>query len=118
MFSRKRIRDKYVSWRKLFLQNWSLFKASRIGLVGLGIMIAFIIIAFLAPFMGLRDPLYWLAPPAGPNTGGGGGTREQVGSTWRRRTRFSPSTPATTASRSGDASHSRRTPGSPPTPSS
>ena len=62
MFSRKRIRDKYVSWRKLFLQNWSLFKASRIGLVGLGIMIAFIIIAFLAPFMGLRDPLYWLAP--------------------------------------------------------
>ena len=62
MFSRKRIHDKYVSWRKLFLQNWSLFKASRIGLVGLGIMVAFIIIAFAAPFMGLRDPLYWLAP--------------------------------------------------------
>ncbi len=62
MFSRKRIHDKYVSWRKLFLQNWVLFKASRIGLVGLGIMVAFIIIALLAPFMGLRDPLYWLAP--------------------------------------------------------
>src|SRR6266511_2069397 len=64
MFSRKRFHDKYVSWRKLFLQNWSLFKASRIGVVGLAIMVAFLLIAMAVPYMGLRDPLYWLAPEA------------------------------------------------------
>ncbi len=62
MFSKRRLHDKYVSYRKLFGQNWALFKASRIGLVGLGIMIAFLIVAAAVPFMGLRDPLYWLAP--------------------------------------------------------
>ena len=62
MLSRRRFRDKYDSWKKLFLQNWTLFKASRIGVVGLAIMIAFLLIAFTVPFIGLRDPLYWLAP--------------------------------------------------------
>src|SRR2546428_1157008 len=64
MFSRRRLHDKYVSWKKLFLQNWTLFRASRIGVVGLAIMIAFLIIALAVPLMGLRDPLYWLAPEA------------------------------------------------------
>src|SRR6267378_5605942 len=62
MFSRRRLSDKYQSWRKLFAQNWSLFRASRIGVVGLAIMIAFLLVAVAVPFMGLRDPLYWLAP--------------------------------------------------------
>ncbi len=62
MVSKRRLHDKYVSWRKLFASNWSLFKASRIGLVGLAIMIGFIIVALAVPFMGLRDPLYWTAP--------------------------------------------------------
>src|SRR2546426_9448312 len=62
MFSRRRLHDKYVSWKKLFLQNWTLFRASRIGVVGLAIMIAFLIVALAVPYMGLRDPLYWLAP--------------------------------------------------------
>ena len=62
MVSSRRIQDKYNSWKKLFLQNWTLFKASRIGVVGLAIMIAFLLIALLVPLMGLRDPLYWLAP--------------------------------------------------------
>src|SRR5207247_9557337 len=62
MLSRRRFRDKYDSWKKLFLQNWTLFKASRIGVVGLAIMIAFLLIAFTVPFIGIRDPLYWLAP--------------------------------------------------------
>ena len=62
MVSTRRIQDKYNSWKKLFLQNWTLFKASRIGVVGLAIMMAFLLIALLVPFMGLRDPLYWLAP--------------------------------------------------------
>ena len=62
MVSRRHLRDKYVSWKKLFLQNWALFKASRIGLVGLAIMLGFVIVAAAVPLMGLRDPLYWLAP--------------------------------------------------------
>src|SRR2546422_1448256 len=68
MFSRRRIQDKYHSWKKLFLQNWTLFKASRIGVVGLAIMIAFLLIALTVPFMGLRDPLYWLAPESDTNS--------------------------------------------------
>src|SRR5437867_13334894 len=62
MFSKRGIRDRYDSWKKLFLQNWTLFKASRIGLVGLAIMIAFLIVAAAVPYLGLRDPLYWIAP--------------------------------------------------------
>jgi peptide/nickel transport system permease protein len=62
MVSTRRLQDKYNSWKKLFLQNWTLFKASRIGVVGLAIMIAFLLVALLVPVMGLRDPLYWLAP--------------------------------------------------------
>ncbi len=58
----KRWKDKLKGWRKLFLQNWALFKASKIGLIGLGIMIFFIVMALAAPFMNLRDPLWWRAP--------------------------------------------------------
>ena len=60
-FSR-RLRERLAVWRRLFLLNWNLFKASRIGVVGLAIMIAFVIIALAAPFMGLRDPIRWTAP--------------------------------------------------------
>ena len=59
---KKRIKNMVIGWRKLFRQNWSLFKASRIGLLGLAIMITFVVIAVAAPFMGLRDPLWWRAP--------------------------------------------------------
>ena len=59
---KKRIKNMVMGWRKLFKQNWTLFKASKIGLLGLGIMIMFLVIAFAAPFMGLRDPLWWRAP--------------------------------------------------------
>jgi len=57
-----RLRNRLQSWRKLLGQNWTLFKASKIGLIGLAIMISFVIIAIAAPFMGLRDPLWWRAP--------------------------------------------------------
>jgi peptide/nickel transport system permease protein len=59
---KKRIKNMVMGWRKLFKQNWTLFKASKIGLLGLFIMITFLVIAFAAPFMGLRDPLWWRAP--------------------------------------------------------
>src|SRR3990170_5759883 len=57
-----RLRERIAVWRRAFLQSWNLFKASRIGVVGLAIMIAFVIIALAAPFMGLRDPIRWTAP--------------------------------------------------------
>jgi len=60
-FSR-RLRERLSVWRRLFLQNWNLFKASRIGVIGLAIMIAFVVLALAAPFMGLRDPIRWTAP--------------------------------------------------------
>lgn len=57
-----RWRDKLRGWKRIFLQNWALFKASKIGLIGLGIMLFFIILALAAPYMGLRDPMWWRAP--------------------------------------------------------
>src|SRR6266571_2493219 len=58
----RRFRERVGVWRRLFLMNWALFKASRIGVIGLAIMVAFLIIALAAPFMGLRDPIRWQAP--------------------------------------------------------
>jgi len=62
MPSARQLREAYHSWKRLFLQNWTLFRASRIGVVGLAIMIAFVLVALAAPYVGLRDPIYWLAP--------------------------------------------------------
>lgn len=58
----RRVREKILVWQRLFSLNWNLFKASRIGVVGLAIMVAFLLIALAAPFMGLRDPIRWTAP--------------------------------------------------------
>src|SRR3989454_6718413 len=62
MPSARQVREAYRSWKRLFLQNWTLFRASRIGVVGLAIMLAFVLVALAAPYVGLRDPIYWLAP--------------------------------------------------------
>jgi len=62
MIKTRRIKERLKTYKKVFLQNWALFRASKIGLLGVGIMIAFFIIAASAPFMGLRDPLNWRAP--------------------------------------------------------
>src|SRR5437867_5138331 len=58
----RRLRERVDVWRRVFFANWNLFKASRIGVVGLAIMVAFVILALAAPFMGLRDPIRWTAP--------------------------------------------------------
>ncbi len=58
----RRLKERVSVWRRLFLQNWGLFKASRIGVIGLAIMIGFVVLALAAPFMGLRDPIRWNAP--------------------------------------------------------
>lgn len=60
----RRLKERLLVWRRLFMQNWTLFKASRIGVLGLAIMIGFVVLALAAPFMGLRDPIRWTAPDA------------------------------------------------------
>src|SRR5207247_8807369 len=48
--------------RRNLTDPWSLLKERRIGVVGIGIMIVFVVLAALAPYLGLRDPIYWRAP--------------------------------------------------------
>jgi len=62
MANRQRMKDRARGYRKLFAQNWTMFRSSRVGVMGLAVMIAFLVVALLAPFMGLRDPIRWTAP--------------------------------------------------------
>jgi len=62
MVSTHRTKESLRAYRKVVVQNWNLFKASRVGVIGLAVMIAFLAMALAAPFMGLRDPVKWLAP--------------------------------------------------------
>ncbi len=55
-------KERLRAYRRNLLSTWALFKESRIGVVGIGIMIVFVILASLAPYLGLRDPIYWRAP--------------------------------------------------------
>ena len=55
-------KERLRAYRRNLLNTWALFKESRIGVVGIGIMIVFLILAALAPYLGLRDPIYWRAP--------------------------------------------------------
>src|SRR5207244_11423682 len=55
-------KERLRAYRRNLENTWALFKESRIGVVGIGIMIVFVILASLAPYLGLRDPIYWLAP--------------------------------------------------------
>lgn len=58
----KRSKERIKEAKFVFKKNWNLFRESRIGLIGLGIMIAFLLLAALTPFMGLKDPVRWIAP--------------------------------------------------------
>src|SRR5437870_7964065 len=55
-------KERLRAYRRTLANTWALFKESRIGVVGIGIMIVFVILAALAPYLGLRDPIYWRAP--------------------------------------------------------
>ncbi|MEE9341015.1 MAG: hypothetical protein V3V21_05065, partial [Thermoplasmata archaeon] len=54
--------EQFRGYYKAFKTNWDLFKASRIGIVGLGILAFFIVIALITPALGLYDPINWRAP--------------------------------------------------------
>ncbi|MFQ6060070.1 MAG: kelch repeat-containing protein [Thermoplasmata archaeon] len=62
MISRKRIYERFRAYRKVFKQNWALFKASKIGIVGIVIVLFFVGMAVITPFLNLRDPINWRAP--------------------------------------------------------
>ncbi|HYV08978.1 MAG TPA: ABC transporter permease subunit [Thermoplasmata archaeon] len=55
-------RERLRAYRRNVANTWGLFKESRIGVVGIGIMIVFVVLAALAPALGLRDPIEWRAP--------------------------------------------------------
>jgi len=56
------VRERFRAYRRNFRTTWVLFKESRIGVAGLGIIVVFSAIAILGPYMGLRDPIFWRAP--------------------------------------------------------
>ncbi|MCK4221860.1 MAG: hypothetical protein KAX25_03235, partial [Dehalococcoidia bacterium] len=62
MATSRQIKEKIRDYRRALKHSWQLFRASRIGLFGLAIMLSFMVIALLSPFMGLRDPMNWWAP--------------------------------------------------------
>ena len=62
MVTSRQLKEKVRDYRRSVKHSWLLFKESRIGLLGLGIMTAFVIMALLSPYMGLRDPMNWWAP--------------------------------------------------------
>ena len=56
------VRERYRAYRRSFANTWALFKESRIGVAGVAIMAAFVILALAAPVLPLRDPIFWRAP--------------------------------------------------------
>ncbi|MEE9236360.1 MAG: ABC transporter permease subunit [Thermoplasmata archaeon] len=56
------IKERFRLYWRGFANAWSLFKQSKIGVAGIAIMIAFVILGVMAPFIGLRDPIHWRAP--------------------------------------------------------
>lgn len=55
-------RERYRAYRRGLANTWSLFKESRIGVAGVAIMLAFVVLAVAAPVLPLRDPIFWRAP--------------------------------------------------------
>ncbi len=62
MVSKKAIKDKYRDTKKIFSKNWKLFKRSKLGILGIIIIVAFVLMAALAPVLTNRDPMKWTAP--------------------------------------------------------
>ena len=60
-----RFKDRYRDFKKVFKENWALFNQSKLGKIGLYIIIFFVIIALAAPLIPYandRDPVLWMAP--------------------------------------------------------
>ncbi len=60
-----RMKDRYRDFKKVFKQNWALFSQSKLGKLGLYIIIFFVLMAIFAPvipYASTRDPVMWMAP--------------------------------------------------------
>jgi len=57
-----RLKEKLRNFWRTFKNNWLLFKESKIGVFGLGIIVFFVVIALLAPILDIRDPIAFRAP--------------------------------------------------------
>jgi peptide/nickel transport system permease protein len=62
MVSTRRLKETFAAYRRLITSSWNLFKESRIGVMGLAVIIAFFVMALAAPYMNLRDPIRFTAP--------------------------------------------------------
>jgi len=62
MVTSRQFKEKVRDYRRSVKHSWLLFKESRIGLLGLAIMMGFLVMALTSPYMGLRDPMNWWAP--------------------------------------------------------
>lgn len=56
------VKERVRAYRRSFANTWTLFRESRIGVAGLAIMVAFVVLSLMAPYLGLRDPIHWRAP--------------------------------------------------------
>jgi ABC-type dipeptide/oligopeptide/nickel transport system permease subunit len=57
-----RIKERLGNLKRLFKENWILFRESRIGLFGLAVILFFVIVALLAPILDINDPIQFRAP--------------------------------------------------------
>ncbi len=56
------VRERLRGYRRSWTNTWTLFKESKIGVAGLAIIVVFSAISSLAPYLGLKDPIFWRAP--------------------------------------------------------
>ena len=56
------LKERIRAYRRSTANTWALFRDSRIGVAGVGIILIFVLLAVLSPYIGLRDPIQWRAP--------------------------------------------------------
>ena len=62
MVTSRQFKEKIRDYRRSIKHSWMLFSDSRIGMLGLAIMVGFLIMALTSPYLGLRHPTDWWAP--------------------------------------------------------
>ena len=62
VINKKLMVDKYRDIKKIFRENWKLFKQNKLGIAGIIIIFTFVMMAVLAPVLTDRHPVRWTAP--------------------------------------------------------